>query len=268
MHVVTGPEAPSSSDVPGPLRGLGSAVVLMYHDITSPGGPPSGFEGPGPERYKVGAAAFARHLDLLPRGGPPVVLTFDDGGASAHRPTADMLEERGMRGVFLVTTGRVGTPGFLGLDQIADLHRRGHVVGSHTVTHPHWMSRCSRAELAREWGESVAALEDVIGAPITCASVAGGHYSDAVGRAAAAAGIRILFTSAPTRRIASVDGCRLVGRYAVTGRTPEGTVARLARGDRAARAGQAAAWRARSAARAALGPAYERVRSALLARGR
>mgnify|MGYP002779687334 FL=1 len=268
MHDVSGAAAPGATDVPGPLRGLGGAVVLMYHDVTSPGGPPSGFEGPGPERYKVGAASFARHLDLLPGGDPPVVLTFDDGGASAHHPIADMLEGRGMRGVFLVTTGRIGTPGFLGREPIADLHRRGHVVGSHTVTHPHWMSRCSPAALAREWGESVAALEDIVGAPVACASVAGGHYSDAVGRAAAAAGIRTLFTSAPTRRAAAVDGCRLIGRYVVTADTPDATVARLARGDRVACARRAAAWRARSAARAVLGPAYERVRSALLARGR
>jgi hypothetical protein len=50
--------------------------------------------------------------------GTPVFLTFDDGGASALHPTADLLERRGWSGHFFVTTRRIGTPGFLDFWQL------------------------------------------------------------------------------------------------------------------------------------------------------
>ena len=70
------------------------------------------------------------------------LITFDDGGVSALQTTADLLEKYGWRGVFFVTTDRIGTPTFLNADHVRELHRRGHVIGSHSCSHPERMSCC------------------------------------------------------------------------------------------------------------------------------
>src|SRR5207237_9514197 len=93
------------------------------------------------------------------------------------------------------------------------LRRRGHVIGSHSCSHPARISHCTDLDLAREWCESVRVLTDVIGEPVTAGSVPGGFHSHRVARAAAAAGIRYLFTSEPTASVRMVDRCAILGRY-------------------------------------------------------
>ena len=85
-------------------------------------------------------------------------------------------------------------------NQLRELHARGHVIGSHTVTHPNRMSALPYADLRYEWTESCALLSDILGAPIQVASVAI-CYSGTVGRAAQEAGIGILFNSEPSTAV-------------------------------------------------------------------
>jgi peptidoglycan/xylan/chitin deacetylase (PgdA/CDA1 family) len=141
----------------------------------------------------------------------------------------------------------------------------GHVIGSHSVSHPARMSACSREELETEWRASIELLSELVEAPVTSASVPGGHYSAEVGRAAAACGLRALFTSCPTPRVGAVDGCLLLGRYAIRRHTPAAEAAEAARGASGRWARQRSAWALRGAAKAGAGPAYERIRSRLLA---
>jgi hypothetical protein len=77
------------------------------------------------------------------------------------------------------------------------------------------MAACSPAQLDHEWRESVARLQDILGSPIEVASIPGGYYGIKVARAAAAAGIRHLFTSEPVTSVHTVDGCRIYGRFSV-----------------------------------------------------
>jgi peptidoglycan/xylan/chitin deacetylase (PgdA/CDA1 family) len=48
------------------------------------------------------------------------------------------------------------------MEQIKDLQRRGHIIGSHTVTHAN-LSRLQPYEIAREMLESKQSLEAAIG---------------------------------------------------------------------------------------------------------
>jgi peptidoglycan/xylan/chitin deacetylase (PgdA/CDA1 family) len=194
-----------------------------------------------------------------------VSLTFDDGGASAVAIGRE-LSARGWRGHFFVTVDYIGTESFLSRDGIRELDALGHAVGSHSCSHPDWMARCTWDQLLREWGESRSVLSKIVGHDVSIASVPGGHYSRQVGRAAAAAGITALFTSEPRTRPWVEDGCVVLGRYTVQRGTPAATAATLAAGGLTARARQAASWNARKAAKAVGGPAYTRLRSALIRR--
>jgi peptidoglycan/xylan/chitin deacetylase (PgdA/CDA1 family) len=249
----------------------------MYHDVVENGAwESSGFPGEGAAVYKLERAEFGRHLDAIQAAGVRVgraneplvdgsaMLTFDDGGVSAHSLAAEMLEQRGWVGHFFVTTDRIGTEGFLSREQIRDLRRRGHVIGSHSCSHPTRMAQCTREELQKEWRESVRVLEDILGEAVPVASVPGGYYSRMVGGTAAEAGIRVLFNSEPTAAVSNAGECLLLGRYFIQRGMPAGISGAFAAGRLGPRWKQSAFWQLKKVAKAAGGSAYLRAREKLL----
>jgi len=257
-------------------------TVLLYHDIVAAGGyAASGFQGADADIYKLDREEFRRHLDVIARHpgekpeaisgagwegpGKRLLLTFDDGGASAL-PTAALLDEYGWPGYFFMTTGYIGAPGFLDASALRALARGGHVVGSHSCSHPLRMPACPAAQLDSEWRDSVRRLEDVLGEAVTTGSIPGGGYSRSVVRAAAAAGIRVLFTSEPVTRVRSVDGCLTIGRFAVQQGVPAAWVAAVVAGRVLPRARRYLAWNGKKLLKAAGGPVWLAARKAILAR--
>ena len=258
-------------------------ITLLYHDVVSPDeADASGFPGGDAARYKIAPAEFRRHGDaireavaappalatdlLRPGVSPAWLITFDDGGASALSPTADILEERGGRGNFFVTTDYIGSAGFLGRAQVRELHRRGHLVGSHSCSHPPRMSACTPDRLADEWRRSREVLSELLGEPVLAASVPGGYYSLAVAWAASRAGYQVLFTSEPTARLRVVGGCLVVGRYTFYRGMSAERMAALASGRTLPRLGQTLLWNAKKVAKTAGGDLYVSLRKRLLAR--
>lgn len=239
-------------------------LVLCYHDV-APKGVPSGFQSPDAETYKMSVDRFQEHLQAIAgrRSESPfqVLLTFDDGGVGACY-TADALEGVGCRGYFFITSNLIGRPGFLNPAQIADLHRRGHVIGSHGATHRGRMSRMPAETLAAEWSQSVAALSGIAGAPIRTGSVPSGFYAPRVAQAAASEGLRQIFTQEPTTQAKEAHGCEVVGRFTMRSWTPSSRVAALVRGDFFPRLEDATLWRLRNVAKSAGGSFYTELRRA------
>ncbi len=261
-------------------------VALIYHDVVEAARRDQvGFPTALAARYKLTPSQFERHLDAIAATGarvglltagaehpdgaaglapsgtdPDVALTFDDGGLSAVA-IATALERRGWRGHFFVTTGRIGTAGFLDAEAIRALLARGHAVGSHSHTHPTYMGRLSRAELLREWQLSRETLAELIGEAPTSAAVPGGFLSSAVISTAAQAGYRLLMTSEPIRRTTVRDGMRVVGRYTIWAATPAATATAYVRGSWPARGRSWLAWRTKDAAKRISPAAYQRVRA-------
>jgi peptidoglycan/xylan/chitin deacetylase (PgdA/CDA1 family) len=256
---------------------------LLYHDIIGREGEwdSSGFPGRAAARYKLTRDEFARHLAAIaqragispttvnavrydsPRG-KALLLTFDDGGSGAFPLTAEMLERYGWRGHFFVTVGRIGTPGFLGPGQIRALRQRGHLVGSHSFSHPRRMARCSWRELQDEWTTSADFLSNMLGEPVRVASVPGGEYSRKVAEAAAEAGITVLFTSEPTCIPQTVGPCRVLGRYDVRRGTVAAEALALARGHVWPRLRRFLSWNGKKIPKTLAGDTYVRLRAWLL----
>jgi peptidoglycan/xylan/chitin deacetylase (PgdA/CDA1 family) len=245
--------------------------TLMYHDIATPAERERvGFPGPLAARYKLEPAAFEAHLDALAAAGvsvgtldageraPATAVTFDDGGASATAAAA-ALERRGWRGQFFVTSSRVGTPGFLSPEQLGKLHARGHVIGSHSHTHPTYMGRLTRAQLDEEWTRSRELLGQMLDAPVRTASVPGGFLSEQVIASAAAAGYELLFTSEPTARVAHGE-IAVRGRYTIWASTPARVAAAYALGSPLACGRLWLEWNAKKLAKSASPAAYQALR--------
>ena len=253
---------------------------LLYHDVLPDGVPleQSGFRGPA--RYKLRVSSFNEHLSSIIKIGssasrvielvatepPPLFLTFDDGGRSCFEVIAPALEEKGWYGHFFIATKFINQPGFMTNRQIAELQEKGHVIGSHSASHPLRMSSLSDGELQEEWEESVRILTELLGRAITVASVPGGGYSKRVAMTAARAGIKVLFTSEPVSQSKCIDGCQILGRYSILDDTSAETAAELAGLETLPRLRQFMWWNAKKVMKIALGRHYLSLRESLLAR--
>ena len=247
-------------------------VTLLYHDIAEPEFRETvGFPGALATRYKLSPEDFERHLDaiaevqpdvgvaVLGQPWPDVVLTFDDGGASASDAAAQ-LEQRGWRGHFFVTTGRLGTPGFLTVEQVQDLAARGHVIGSHTHSHPNYFRTLPRSVLDREWRESHRVLTEILGEPPDTAAVPGGSYSKDVLNSAAEAGYRLIMTSEPISKIQVQGAMTVLGRYTIWDSTPSSQVIGYVRGASLVRLRLWVEWNLKKAAKRISPTIYQRLR--------
>jgi peptidoglycan/xylan/chitin deacetylase (PgdA/CDA1 family) len=219
-----------------------TVATFMFHEVTDD--PKStGFQRPGAMAYKHSPQAFARYLDQiataperpelvtavdLTRPGRHIFLTFDDGGKSAL-VAAEALERRGWRGHFFIVTSLVGNRTFLATEEIRALHRRGHLIGSHSHTHPSIFRDQSPGRMVEEWRASCDLLAQLLGEPCLSASVPGGDISRQVLESARTAGLRYLFTSEPWLTPRRLGDCWILGRYSVKVATSAARVGELAR---------------------------------------
>lgn len=188
-------------------------IALMYHDISVGTDMSSGFQTQVSMDYKVDQHVFEEQVKSCI--GKDVVFTFDDGGESFLTVAAPILEKYGFKGVFFVSTKQIGTKGFLSAQQIKELDARGHIIGSHTHSHPKNLSLLTPVEIFKEWKGSIDILSDILGKSITTASIPNGRGSKTVTTAAIQAGILELYTSEPTTTEKHKNGITLIGRYAV-----------------------------------------------------
>lgn len=269
------------------------AITLLFHDVYRDTPEESGFPSEAAHRYKLPIAAFEAQLagiaairndrplavNALPmttpgvvRPGctpgvvPPYLLAFDDGGSSYYTVAADRLEQHGWRGHCFVTTDMIGRRGFLTTAQIQELDRRGHVIGSHSSSHPRRFSALTVKEMRNEWTISRNTLEDLLGHSVDAASVPGGYFSRNVALTAQEAGILTLFTSEPVTSTYSISGCRILGRFTIRSGDPADIAQRLVMSDSWTRSRAWIEWNAKGLVKPVLGESYVRVTHWLAAR--
>jgi peptidoglycan/xylan/chitin deacetylase (PgdA/CDA1 family) len=258
------------------------AVTIGFHDVVEDGGKPSPIAAGHSTRYTITRTRLRSHLDVIrscagAEGAStvngisangisriPILISIDDGAQSGYSIVAEELENHGWRGHFFITTDWIGSAGFMNAAQIRALHARGHIVGSHSCSHPSRMSALSTSALVREWGRSCATLSDIVGQRVTTASVPGGYYEMFVGDAAAECGITNLFTSEPRTNVYTQDKCAIFGRYAVDRTTQAAKIARMVAGDFWWRANQRTMWEVKKIAKRVGGQLYLTLRHILL----
>lgn len=215
-----------------------SKIVLMYHDVYKQTDAESGFFSHSSSLYKISAECFECQVRVVSyyckQHNLPldfVEFTFDDGGESFYTTIAPILEKYGFKGIFFVSTAYVDTEKFLTREQIKQLSQRGHIVASHSHTHPKNMTKLSMEDLLKEWTISKQILESIVQSPITIASIPSGYNSMDVTISAMKAGIRTLYTSKPTTKLARAIDITLVGRYAVHCNTKISTIYKILSND-------------------------------------
>jgi peptidoglycan/xylan/chitin deacetylase (PgdA/CDA1 family) len=268
-------------------------VSLLFHDVYERSPRESGFASDAADRYKLSIADFDAQLaglasacgaaPLCDRGASPPspfvrgasplglakrhwLLTFDDGGISYYTHIADRLEALGWRGHCFMTTDYIGRGGFLDVAQLRELDARGHVIGSHSGSHPTRFSILAEDDMRREWTRSRKRLEDILGHAVTVASVPGGYFSKAVAHAADAAGLRTLFTSEPTTTAYAEADCTVCGRFVIRRGHRNDIARRFVRPAPWTRCSAWAGWNAKALVKPVLGTSYMRIADWLLRR--
>jgi peptidoglycan/xylan/chitin deacetylase (PgdA/CDA1 family) len=258
-------------------------ITLLFHDVYVHSPAESGFSGAGADRYKLDEKTFKAQLSAIAgvRADLPVLVTdtewpanaaapfafsVDDGGLSYHSVLAPLLAEYGWRGHCMITTNQLGCAGFLRPHHIRELHAAGHLIGSHSVTHPPRFDTLDWPQLVAEWSRSKAVLEDIIGAAVTVGSVPGGYYARRVALAARTAGLEFLFSSEPKAQALDVDGCRVLGRFTLRRNSPPGLAGLLVGARQSARARQWLAWNGKKVLKRSLGSGYAQLSGQLSSR--
>ena len=257
------------------------AVSLLFHDVYARQPAESGFVSQAANRYKLHVADFEAQIagiravrhdhpalsSLVCEGvasiADPYLITVDDGGISYYTTIADSLERLGWRGHCFMSTDRIGDSGFLTRAQLRELDGRGHVIGSHSASHPTRFSALRYDEMLSEWSCSRRALEDILGHSVTVASLPGGYFSSDVAWAAAEAGIRVLFTSEPVTQIDRRGACLILGRFTVRQGHPHHMAQRFV-SKTWARSAAWASWNTKALVKPLLGPSYTRIADWLL----
>lgn len=195
----------------------------MYHDVYTHDLKESGFLRERDLPYKMKADAFEEQVKVISAyckttGVPKeyVVFTFDDGGKSFYDVIAPILEKYGYKGMFFITTKYIGTDTFLNEDEIRDLHKRGHIIGSHAHTHEHLYTLPDQ-QLEEEWKYSTEILSRILGEDIKYASIPNGDTSQRVLYNTRRHGIEHVFTSEPTTKVSNWNGIEVIGRYVLLG---------------------------------------------------
>lgn len=195
----------------------------MYHDVYNSEVSESGFQNIGAINYKISRQSFDIQISELSylcknkkMENKNVCLTFDDGGISFLTVIAPILEKYGFTGYFFITTKLINSVGFLTSDDILELDRRGHIIGTHSHSHPKNISALSDSEIELEWVKSINILEDILKKPIEYASIPGGFYSRVSAKILFSIGIKAIFTSNPSTVVKLVGTKMIIGRYSVT----------------------------------------------------
>lgn len=189
-------------------------IVLMYHDVVNARHPKSGFQKVGALQYTIDSRVFSEQVSEFCKKN--VVFSFDDGGDSFYNEIAPALEHKKKNGIFFISTKYIDTPYFLTKTQIKELDERGHMIASHSHTHPGVISGLSYNEIVEEWKLSKCILEEIVGHTVTVASVPGGAVSKDVIKAAAETGYKTLYTSEPTTEVRTEYGIEVIGRYTIS----------------------------------------------------
>ena len=169
-----------------------STLHLLYHELR-------------PTRtaytYALDLETFAAHLTLfraIPNTHPILpAITFDDGHRSNHDYALPQLLAHNLHARFFITAGWTGhKPDYMTPAHLRALHAAGQHIGAHGWTHT-LLTHCTPAQLHQELHDPRAALEDILGAPVTTLSLPGGRSNRRVLEACRQAGYTQIFTSIP-----------------------------------------------------------------------
>ena len=156
-------------------------LALCYHDIYSNNDILlSGFNEGGSNLYKIKDYDFEAQLKSListkdieiilvnqvrdsKSNNKNILLTFDDGGITSYTKIFPLLEKYGIKGHFFIVGNKIGKKGFVDANQLREIRSYGHIIGTHSFSHPDNITLLSSMDIKNEWKNGVKAIEQRLG---------------------------------------------------------------------------------------------------------
>ena len=195
-------------------------IVLMYHDVYDNDPNTSGFIRPSMGQYKINCDIFEKQVHrikeyITEHRNIQVVFSFDDGGCSFYSIIAPILENYGFRGLFFICPNYINQKGFLTSDQIIELEHNGHIIGSHSYTHPDNITVLSYQDEEMEWRNSLLKLEEILGHKVNSISIPNGYFEKRTLSILKEMNISEVYTSEPITKVKRYGNISVVGRFVV-----------------------------------------------------
>tara|TARA_B110000008_G_C16969836_1_gene563482 strand:+ start:1786 stop:2526 length:741 start_codon:yes stop_codon:yes gene_type:complete len=124
-----------------------------------------------------------------------ICLTFDDGYSSDYDLVLPELKRIKATATFFIVTDLLGTPGYLTEQQVRDLSEAGMQIGSHSKSHPNFLTMTPEERLDELRGSKLI-LENIIGKEISTFAFPFGFCDEACTQAVFTAAYSICCTSA------------------------------------------------------------------------
>jgi len=196
---------------------LKQPCVLMYHGVITEWTVLPEERETGAELYDVEFGNFQQQMDCLNAGkydvsilnsestgsdGRKIVLTFDDGEMNNYEHVLPVLKKYGFFAYFFIIAKRVGCKGYLGWDELRELHKSGMVIGSHGFSHEILTSLLD-TQIEEELCASKKYLERNLEIEVDTLSIPRGFCNDNVIQRAYNAGYKRIFISDRPRKLQS-----------------------------------------------------------------
>ena len=123
-----------------------------------------------------------------------IVFTFDDGFIGNYLFAFDILERYGFKATFFITVDDISKERYMSWEQLSILYKNGHLIQSHTMTHP-MLGVCDERQITYELETSKKTIEDKIGALVKYLSLPFGSFDERVVKIAKDTGYKAIFTS-------------------------------------------------------------------------
>ena len=91
----------------------------------------------------------------------PILITFDDGYEDAYLNALPILSKYNLKGNFAVIINRIGVPYYLTLSEIKQIKASGHLIVSHSLTHPE-LDKLHSQEILNELRNSKKILDTIL----------------------------------------------------------------------------------------------------------
>jgi len=191
--------------------------VLMYHGIITEWTMLPEERETGADLYDVELTNFQQQMEYLSTNKYSVnilgdessttdarrtILTFDDGEMNNYENVFPVLKKHGFTAYFFIIAKRVGLKGYLGWDELKELHQSGMVIGSHGFSHEILTSLLD-TQIEEELHASKKYLERNLGIEIDTLSVPRGFCDDNVIQKAYDVGYKRIFISDRPRKLQS-----------------------------------------------------------------
>lgn len=107
----------------------------------------------------------------------PILLTFDDGSVTVYNNAFPLMKEYGFVSTQFIISSHVGNGGVMTEEQILEMSKEGHEIGSHSYSHLD-LAAADESTLEQEISLSKKDLEALVGKPVVSFCYPAGKFDD------------------------------------------------------------------------------------------